>query len=254
MCTATVSGIAHYLEDEGLSTVVVALVREHAEKMHPPRALDVPFILGRPFGEPDNPALQKLVLRQAFALLEAQSGPVLGDADVPKVDNTQAQAWVCPVSFAKKREESDDLGTRVEREIAELRSWYELGVERRGRTTVGLSPVPVDESAKLIAQYLREPQQLEQSGPVNATNSLRWWASDLKAYYWEAITAQPGNATARSLEDWLWMETAAGELLLQLREKCMAHTSEQIRDIGLFMVGDIEWQHYVESWRKADAG
>ena len=82
MCTATVSGIAHYLEDEGLSTVVVALVREHAEKMHPPRALAVPFMLGRPFGEPDNRKLQTLVLRQAFALLKAEAGPVLVDADV----------------------------------------------------------------------------------------------------------------------------------------------------------------------------
>ena len=247
------SGIAHYLEDEGLSTVVVALVREHAEKMHPPRALAVPFMLGRPFGEPDNRKLQTLVLRQAFALLKAEAGPVLVDADVPELDNTGEDVWVCPVSFITKREETDDVGKRVEREIAELRSWYELGVERRGRTTVGLASVTVHESAKLIARYLSEPERPDASDPVNTTNSLRWWASDLKAYYWEAATAQPGNDPARSLENWFWKETAAGELLLQLREQCMQHRAEEVRDIGLYMGGDLECQHYVESWREVDA-
>ena len=42
-------------------------------------------------------------------------------------------------------------------------------------------------------------------------------------------------------------------LLLQLREHCLQFEAEAIRDIGLYMVGDLEWQHYVKSWREADA-
>ena len=239
--------MAHYLEDEGISTVVIALVREHAEAMRPPRSLAVPFMLGRPFGEPNNAPLQTAVLRQAFALLAAESGPVLVDADVPEERSTKEDLWVCPVSFMNEREDSTDLRARVEKEIAALRSWYELGVERRGRTTVGLSPVSVDESAKLIARYLEKPEPHEISDPKSTRNSLRWWASDLKAYYWEAITAQPGDDPAQQIEDWFWKETAAGELLLQLRGQCLQHETEEIRDIGLYMVGDLECQHYVDS-------
>ena len=152
-----------------------------------------------------------------------------------------------------KREDNLDIMQRVEDEIRELRSWYELGVERRGRTTVGLSPVSVDESAKLIARYVKEPEPHQVSDPAGTRNSLRWWSSDLKSYYWEAMTAQPGDDPAGQLEDWFWKQTAAGELLLQLREKCLEHDTEEIRDIGLYMVGNLEWQHYVEAWREADA-
>ena len=68
------SGLAHYLEDEGLSTVVVALVREHAVKMSPPRALWVPFELGRPFATPNDIGLQQRVLKAALSLLD-EPGP-----------------------------------------------------------------------------------------------------------------------------------------------------------------------------------
>ena len=50
------SGLAKFLEDEGLATTLIALVREQAADVAPPRALWVPFELGRPFGAPDDGA------------------------------------------------------------------------------------------------------------------------------------------------------------------------------------------------------
>jgi hypothetical protein len=41
--------------------VQISLVREHTEKINPPRALWVPFELGRPVGPPDEPAFQRRV-------------------------------------------------------------------------------------------------------------------------------------------------------------------------------------------------
>jgi hypothetical protein len=46
-------------------------------KIRPPRALSVPYPLGYPLGEPNNPELQRSVLRQALALLERIDVPVL---------------------------------------------------------------------------------------------------------------------------------------------------------------------------------
>ena len=231
------SGLAHYLEDEGIPTVVIALVREHAQTMHPPRALWVPYMLGRPFGSPNDPAGQTLVLRQALALLEAESGPVLVDADVPGDDEMEQVAWVCPVSFKVTGADNAGLGARVCEEISELRSWYDLGVERRGRTTVGLSPMPLDEAATLIARYIRNPVTGDGSDPSSVADSLRWSATDLKTYYWESATAQPGEYRADQLEAWFWKTTAAGEMLQQLRDICLDEDAEEIRDVGRFMIG-----------------
>jgi hypothetical protein len=74
-----VGGLAHFIEQEGIATTQVSLIREHTEKIKPPRALWVPYELGRPFGAPDNAELQFAILRSALGLLEQEKGPVLVD-------------------------------------------------------------------------------------------------------------------------------------------------------------------------------
>jgi hypothetical protein len=44
------------LETRGIATVAIASVLPQVEKTRPPRALMVPFMLGRPFGEPNDMA------------------------------------------------------------------------------------------------------------------------------------------------------------------------------------------------------
>src|SRR5258708_27381382 len=51
-CTHTASALARVLEALGLSTVVLALVREFVEKVRPPRAVYVPFPFGAPVAMP----------------------------------------------------------------------------------------------------------------------------------------------------------------------------------------------------------
>ena len=43
---------------------------------------------------------------------------------------------------------------------------------------------------------------------------------DLKAYYFEAVAAQPGQriATGTTLANWLWRDTAAGRVLFALQD------------------------------------
>ena len=72
-------GLAHYLEDEGIATTQISLIREHTRQIQPPRALWVPFELGQPLGAPDEPELQLRVLRAVLGLLERETGPVLED-------------------------------------------------------------------------------------------------------------------------------------------------------------------------------
>ena len=70
------SALGHYLEEEGIATVAVALIWPQAENTKPPRALWVPFELGRPFGPPNDPAFQRRVLRAALNMLVERGRPV----------------------------------------------------------------------------------------------------------------------------------------------------------------------------------
>ena len=85
-------GLAHYLEGDGLATTQISLIREHTERMRPPRALWVSFELGRPLGVPDDAAFQTRVVMAALDLLSAEEGPVLADfpEDAPQADDL---AW-----------------------------------------------------------------------------------------------------------------------------------------------------------------
>jgi hypothetical protein len=81
-------------------TTQISLIREHTEVIKPPRALWVPFELGRPLGAPDDAAFQKQVLLAALTLLEASAGPILEDfpQNVPPLKAADP-LWACLVHY-----------------------------------------------------------------------------------------------------------------------------------------------------------
>jgi hypothetical protein len=76
-----VSLVAAELEQRGISTVVIQLLRLATEKVRPPRALMVPFRHGYPLGAPNDPELQRAVITAALNLLTDQGlkPPVIVD-------------------------------------------------------------------------------------------------------------------------------------------------------------------------------
>jgi hypothetical protein len=191
-----VSGLAHVFEAAGIPTTLVSLIREHTEKMRPPRALWVPFELGRPFGPPGNAALQTRVLEHALRLLEAPAGPVLEDfpEEAPASDDA---GWSCPVQFRPPATSGDgamqDPGSAVRQEVALLAPWYERGCAARGRTTVGVSGLPLSD----VLNVLCAPLDAASSQAFDA-DGIRLAAEDLKAYYLEAATARTSRAAPGS--------------------------------------------------------
>jgi hypothetical protein len=201
-------------------------VREHTTKIKPPRALWVPFELGRPLGAPGDAAFQTRVLRAALQLFEAPNGPVLVDfpEDAPPVAD-DATPLACPGSFAPLLEElstADLMRATLQREIGQLRTWYDLAVSTRGRTTIGVSRLTPEEMGAFIGAFLdgRTPPNPRSDIPIAAL--FRFAVEDLKSYYCEAITAQPGqNAVdSQTLSDWFWRETTAGRVLFAVQEVC----------------------------------
>jgi hypothetical protein len=200
--------------------------------MNPPRALWVPFILGRPFGVPRDAGFQRRVLESALLLLGAPAGPVLKDypeeAPAPAADETEGMA--CPVSFERPTD-ANDFGAALAREIEELAPWHDLAQKRRARTTTGLSGMTMDEAGRFIASYLsgKPPPNLP---AMSAGESVKLVCDDLRAYYYEAAAAQPGNPDAQAVLHWFWHDTAAGRAFLALQKIC-----NDSRDASLQVVG-----------------
>jgi hypothetical protein len=80
LCTQSVGLVAAACERAGIATAMLALVRDVAIRVRPPRALAVPFEFGAPLGRPNDVPGQLDVLRQLLALfLESGPPPVLRD-------------------------------------------------------------------------------------------------------------------------------------------------------------------------------
>ena len=137
------------------------------------------------------------------------------------------------------------------KEIVELSPWYNLRFKNGNRTTVGLSNSSIEECAEGLVNFHAEPNQIaNEVGEV--VNNLRWWSSDLKAFYMEAVIAQPGKVSAADLESWFWDETSAGFLFREIREQCVSHPSLEVREVGKYMIGELESEYYVRQYSGLD--
>ena len=208
-------------------------MREHTEVIRPPRALWVTFELGRPFGAPGDPALQRRVLSAALALLEAPSGPVL--ADYPEtITEPDLTGWACPVNFAAAPAASDDRASILLREIGALAPWYDRAATRSGRTTVGVSGLAIPEAARFLVGHLDADAPPAAPAGVARADAIKRACEDLKAYYIEALGAQPGGAgSAHQQAEWLWGETALGRLLLDLYPILTASSDPAVQWVGI---------------------
>lgn len=65
------------IEKRGIPTASITLLPDITRKIRPPRALAVPYPLGFPLGEANNPVLQTEILLALMALLERDDVPVL---------------------------------------------------------------------------------------------------------------------------------------------------------------------------------
>ena len=223
--------LGHYIEREGVATAQISLIREQTAAIRPPRALWVPFMLGRPFGAPNEPDFQRSVLRALLSLFERPSGPVLEDfsKDAPAAA-AQEEGFACPVSFVPVTAGGRGLARAMWEEIAQLASWYALAKKRRGRTTVGVFGPTVEAAARHVASYLDgAPKPVP---GLSAGTAVKRACDDVKAYYYEAVAAQPGNLAPNAIENWFWRETAAARAFLAIRQYCLNSNDESLKPLG----------------------
>ncbi len=213
--------LARALEAQGVATTSISMVREHTEKVKPPRALFVPFPFGHALGRPDDPALQHRVLAAALALLGEPAGPVLrdfpddgGPGEEPPAP-TQASA-IAPAAMIP--------GDAVAEAMAMQPCRAQWLTASRGRTAFGLAGVPAERMGEVVrflqvfaeggdADLPERPRDLARPG------FIRYCADDLKALYFEGRLATTPGASGDEIARWFWSQTAAGQLLRRVRDR-----------------------------------
>ena len=217
------SGLAHYFEDEGLASVIVALVREHIVSMRPPRALWVPFELGRPFGAPNAPGLQGRVLGAALALLDRDDPtPLLVDYDEEAPFADGDPDWHFPGEL--------DRGD-ARAEAASVRPIWQRACRRLGRTTVGISGLEPEAAVEYLQRYHGDSPMPNPKGMAPVARA-RFAVDDIKAFYLEAALAGGGHPSTRQLQDWLWQETLAGDLIREFQQQARLSDDSNLKLIA----------------------
>ena len=200
----------------GLTTVGISLIREHTEKLKPPRALWVPFPFGLPLGHPGDVAEQRAVLDAALALLDEAETPVLRDFGgelAPGETGTSIQAAAvdqAPVELS------------LADEVTMMRRFWEQWSKESGRTAVGLSgvaPVKFRGVVRFLEAFVAgETRVLPEQGDTSRPLFIRRCVDDLRALYLEArLVMKPGERQADT-QRWFWGETALGSFLRTLRD------------------------------------
>ena len=221
--------IARVFEDAGLSTTVVALVKEHAARVKAPRSLSVPFPYGSALGRANDPAFQHKVISAALDLLQNNDTPVMGEfPESGEGPVNLLQASAVQVDGAKSLSDPAD-------ELTALRTYYERWVENQGgRTLVGLTSVP-QRRFRGIVRYLQNYAQgkngetPERPDGVSESLYIRWCIDDLKAFYYEARMEQRPGAGEGELHTWFWGETAMGGLIVDIGKHMEASEDPEVK-------------------------
>ncbi len=227
--------LANYIERAGVATVSISLIREQSEAVRPPRALWVPFALGRPLGSSASAEFQKNVMRAAFRMLETAVDPTIEDYPIEAPVEAEAGNWVCPVNFPISDTES--ITDRLIAEINRMAPWSAETRKARGRSLFGVTGAAVEqvESVARALGAMAEDGNLNQmpESEINWTFEMpllvRHLADDLRTFYHEAIAAQPGPDAPNhdASNNWIFGGTALGEALQKIAEHLTNDGSRQ---------------------------
>ncbi len=77
---------------------------------------------------------------------------------------------------------------------------------------MGLSGLSPDNAGQFVARFLQADLPQSYCEGLTLGEALKLATEDLKAYYLEAASAQPGAKSSRAMANWFWRQTAAGQM------------------------------------------
>ena len=213
--------LARALEGQGIATTTISMVREHTEKVKPPRALFVPFPFGLALGRPNDPALQHRVLAAALGLFAAPAGPVLRDLPDEAEPGDAPPAPIQASAIGAAAVIPDDPVA----ETKDTRVWHERWLAASGgRTAFGLAGLPAerfDDVVRFLERFAagEDAEMPERPRDLALPDFIRYCADDLKALHVEAHLAATPDATGEQIARWFWSQTATAQVLRRVRDR-----------------------------------
>lgn len=211
-------------------TIALSLVREHTEKVKPPRAVYVPFPLGLPVGHPGNAAEQQRVLELAFSTLGATSGPVL----LEYRDDAAAQEAGSPLQASDVEVGAAARATDLATEVTLMRRYWEQRVAAVGRSGVGLTNIPPQRFrgvVRFLEAFVSDPSadMPERGAETPVPLFIRNCVEDLRVMYAEARMQTHPLESSADRQRWILAETALGVLARNLRDAMEASQNPQVK-------------------------
>ena len=129
---------------------------------------------------------------------------------------------------AEPTTESESLKAQLRTEVQLLRPWFDEGLRSRGRTTVGVSGKGVDAISEmldiLVSFSLNSTLIVPDGYNAPMPKLLRYLISDIRAFYSEAVISRPGAKfpSPEDLEEWFFLETIAGDVFYEVRERLVS--------------------------------
>jgi hypothetical protein len=216
------------LEERGIASVALGSVRAQMEKTRPPRGLWTSAQLGRPVGEPEDKAFQRRVVLAALRLLERTDGPVILEdfADDPSglKDTPDWKAPALPRVIVIPAT-SDTSAASFAAELAMMMPLWRQAQARFGRTTVGLSFQTPEDWPAFASRFL--------AGELPCV-----MGHDTPALALRFLCAAPSSL---QVDAWFWRQTAAGQLLIALRDVALSSENNALRTVGGRFFVPVPW-------------
>jgi hypothetical protein len=225
--------IARVLEERGLSTIAMSLVREHTVKIKPPRAVWVPFPFGMSIGHRNDIAEQRAVLDLAFSTLDAPAGPVLLDFVAAERRERAAPLQASDVEVEAQARTIDLTG-----EVGAMRLRWEalLAGTRSHVGASGVEPVQFGAMVRFLEDYAAGNDAADFAGrppEVPVLQFIRYAVEDLRVMYAETRMREHPEEAADDLQRWLLGSTALGVFMRALRDRMDASTDPKVKAAAL---------------------
>lgn len=146
----------------------------------------------------------------------------------------------CPVNFQARSESvsiTDTMIEEFERELSTMQTWYDLASEKSSRPPPGVSGLSVRQIKDLLADFVNNRIDTQEINDQKVSDLLRLACEDLKAFYFKAVSAQPGQSTdVTVLADWFWGGTYAAACINEVRKICLTQQSKDMQLAGKLLL------------------
>jgi len=118
-----------------------------------------------------------------------------------------------------------------------MKTWYDLALSKRKRTTLGISGLSPEEALAFVSAFVKGENKIQGIEDYSLSDSLRMAAEDIKAFYLEGVSNQPGQPTdSNTLADWFWGETYAALVINEVRKISLKEGSKMMKLLGSLLL------------------